>query len=210
MKPKSYTIDIKSSRLSNLLTFDDIDDIYYTESIENQMRWNNLTGQSNEDNKNSERMYDSELDGIFTLLKTDYQPEEMDDQLKEEVIKHLEDDPDESMDVSDLQVKKANSEQPKLLNKSLGNYKPEESTGSIFKIDENHFKVRASDLSQEKANSNLVSPSKFQESKKNNDEVINEVFDTALDADLDGMIDRPERVSSIVQDLTPDDFEMIR
>lgn len=46
--------------------------------------------------------------------------------------------------------------------------------------------------------------------KEPEDEVVNEDFDNALDESKNGMDDRPERVSNLVQNLTPDDFEMIR
>ena len=48
------------------------------------------------------------------------------------------------------------------------------------------------------------------EGKEPEDEVVNEDFDNALDESKNGMDDRPERVSNLVQNLTPDDFEMIR
>ena len=88
---------------------------------------------------------------------------------------------------------------------------------ALVNIKEWHFAVEGADWKGDISTSYIDNLSKDNETKdiedegkETEDEVVNEDFDNALDESKNGMDDRPERVSNLVQNLTPDDFEMIR
>lgn len=74
-------------------------------------------------------------------------------------------------------------------------------------IDEEHFKKSVGTNDTEEAK---VEEIKAEEGKGAEDEIESKEFDEVMNSDDYGMQPRPERVSNIVQEVTTDDFEMIR
>ena len=178
----------------------------------------------------------SQIAQVYDLCKSDFHEENYNELEKQQILKHYEDateDPEEALTA----LLQSNSEfGNRIISKDLSASLVNGVQKTNFELDENHFCIAATDCEQEVGNHDLSSVTTPQtdpnsltyqsakpETNGNNtksddhvakvpdDEVENEDFDNAINRENDdGMDDRPERVSNLVQSLTPDDFEMIR
>jgi len=157
-----------------------------------------------------------EINEIYKLIKKDTRTDFISEENKQEIIAQYgtldgsdnEDTADNTKNINNYKIlTKGGSLNNNKLN-TLADIGHQKSTNEIqyeeFKIDENHFISLKS--SSPPINDNNVK----EENKEAPDEVENEQFDKSLKDKEKAVPLRPERISNIVQELSTDDFEMIR
>lgn len=216
------------------LTFDDIPDLYFTEIKENRYKDHDDIEpfyDNQEATVDSEVVETQEIKEIYDLIKSDSKTEDiLTEENKKEYIERYgdednsgDDEPLDSRDVSvtDTPVSDTNTSlsSPYKMRSAAARADSPTKTAPVsedskvdnkdeikFNIDENHFGPIGIDLKSEPNGEVTLE----EEEKHAADEVENEQFDQTIKPYEQGATPRSERMSHIVQELSIEDFEMIR